>query len=256
MTANDEKFPWEEDAETPAASTATATTDAASEKPKKGKKAAKPAEAIAEQSADTTPVAAAQSRMDSNDDDGAEVSPFRGMDADTTLALQLPALPELDALLAERMEFDRQVEDAVVEEGDNVGRTPLEARAEVPSLLFLHYRRRVLIRELAPLARLFDAKNPKPADTKRRQHRDVVGTLIAREQGITGDRIESKLERLANGDPRHIAFCRHMDALEDKYYEARNAFVELQDLIRDREIGLQSYNSELRAGVRADAGQV
>lgn len=250
MTASNEKFPWEEGAEAPATSAATAT-DAAPSKAKKGKAAAKPADAPPAATDD------ASETENAGDDgsDGGEVSPFRGMDDETAASLQFPVFPDLDALLADRAQFDVQVEEAIGEEGENIGRTGLETRAEVASLTWLHYQRRILVRGMAPLARLFDGK-PKNADAKRKQHRQVIGTLIQREQRIEGEKIESKLERLANGDARHIAFCRHMDALEDKYYEARNAFLELGDLIRDREIGLQSYNSELRSGIRTDAGQV
>lgn len=172
--------------------------------------------------------------------------------------LNLPASDALDAILAEQQAFDRMVADSEFGEiaSGELGKTRLESRAEIPSLALLHHQRRVLVRALAPLSVLFEGKGQgSPADARRKQHRHMIATLIATEQGLDGDKLESKLERLANSDPRHVAFCGKLDDLRLRYYEGRNALIETMELIRDREESLRAYNAEVKAGL-AGAGQV
>jgi hypothetical protein len=167
----------------------------------------------------------------------------------------LPASDALDEILGESLRFDQAIEDGGEAGDDALGKTQLETRAEVPALTRLHHERRVLARALAPLAALFEGGQNPPAEAKRKQHRNVVATLIAAEQGIDGDKVESKLERLANADQRHIEFCDRLETLRIKYFLGKVALLEKTEEIRDREEAMRAYNAELRAGILG-GGQV
>lgn len=164
--------------------------------------------------------------------------------------LALPSVDALDEILSEQAAFDAMLREAGEFSDGELGKTALESRAEIPALARLHHHRRVLARALAPIAALFEGGRTPAVEAKRKQHRQVIGTLIAKEQGIAGDKQEARLERLANADPRHLAFCEHLDALRVKYYLGRVALLEVNEEIRDREQAQAIYNAELRAGLR------
>lgn len=163
----------------------------------------------------------------------------------------LPSIADLDAILGEQDAVDALIAEDPESADAHFGKTDLEARAHIPALERLHYERRKLSRALAPLAALFEGGQSAPADARRKQHRAVIGTLIAKEQGLEGDKIESKLERLANQDERHIRFCDELDQLRVRYIRGRIALMEINELIRDREEALRAYSREVAAGIGA-----
>lgn len=163
--------------------------------------------------------------------------------------LELPPTEGLDAILDEARLFDEQIEGAGEALDGAFDKTALEGRAEIPSLARLHHERRVLARQLAPMAALFEGGQTPPAEAKRKQHRALIATLIATEQKLDGDKLESKLERLANADERHITFCEALDHRRVAYYEGRIRLMELTEAIRDREESLRVYGKEIAAGV-------
>jgi hypothetical protein len=168
--------------------------------------------------------------------------------------VSLPGLDTLDAILDEQATLDRLYEEDPEFAAGETGKTPVEQRYEVPALAALHHRRRELARALAPLSALFEGKAPL-ADAKRKQHRHAIMSLVAGEQHITGDKVESKLERLANADKRHLAFCEHLETLHVKFTLGRVALMELNEEIRDREETLRLATAEVRAGLRNDQAQ-
>lgn len=169
--------------------------------------------------------------------------------------LLLPSSQSLDEILGDSLTFDNALIDSGEAYDGGLGKTSLEERAEIPSLTKLHHERRVLARALAPLAALFEGGQNPPAEAKRKQHRNVVATLIAGEQGIDGDKVETKLERLANSDKRHVQFCDELETLRVKYYLGKIELLAKTEEIRDREEAIRAYNAELRAGIHG-AGQV
>ena len=161
--------------------------------------------------------------------------------------LALPPVSTLESVLQEQRQFDALAERDPEFTSGQLGRTPLEIRAGIPSLVRLQHERRMLVRALAPLAALFEGGQEAPANAKRKQHRNVIATMIAKEQNLEGDKQEAKLERLANADSRHVKWCAELDVLRIQYKEALNAVVEKIELIRDRQESLRAYNAQLRA---------
>jgi hypothetical protein len=169
--------------------------------------------------------------------------------------ITLPPIDDLDLILGEQEQFDKACETEPEFNLGELGRTDLERRAEIPALAKLHHDRRVIARALAPIAALCEGGQNPPIEAKRKQHRHVVATLIAGEQGIDGEKQESRLERLANADPRHVDFCKDLDTIRVKYTLGRIALMEINEAIRDREESLRAYNAEIRSGLHG-AGQV
>lgn len=166
----------------------------------------------------------------------------------------LPSIATLDSILAEQDERDAFFDSDPESESEHFGKTALESRAAVPALVALHRRRRDIVRALAPLAALFEGGQTTSAEARRKQHRALVGTLIAGEMGLDGEKIESKLERLANADERHISFCDDLDALRIKYFRGKTVLLEINEEIRDREESLRVYGKEVAAGLHEPVG--
>lgn len=122
----------------------------------------------------------------------------------------------------------------------------LESRASVEALEALHAERRALLPRFATLAAKFKGGNSASADTKRKQHRALVAKRIL--AGWTGAKelSEAALERMANADVEHIAFCETMEREFTEYVLLEYRITEIQERIRNRETCLNVYNAEIR----------
>lgn len=147
-----------------------------------------------------------------------------------------------------------------------VAPTDRELRAEVPSLEWLHHRRRDLKKEWKPLEAMYGGSRGQGSfsDAERKRNRDKVATEIEKtlraqydemkERSETNKALvigdfkppsEAYLERLANAHPDHIAFCKKMKEEVERYLDLENEIDEIQEQIRSREIELYSYNKEI-----------
>jgi len=148
-------------------------------------------------------------------------------------------------------ELDEDV-DALERDGtaymEALARSELEERASATSLALLHHRRRLVLRELAPLAALFDGGQSPLADARRKQHRALVSreilyTMIGRGEPAPS---ETALERMANADGRHVRFVELLEAKRVRFVQLKNALSEIQEQIRNRELTLVAYSAEAR----------
>lgn len=137
----------------------------------------------------------------------------------------------------------------------------LEQRAEVASLEVLQYQRRELMREYAPLAGKFKGGATAGTDAARKRHRALVAKriLVEMEQawnakakpgviavGEFKPPAETALERMANADTEHIAYCDKLESDYTRFILLENDIQEINEKIRSREVELYSYNAELR----------
>ena len=122
----------------------------------------------------------------------------------------------------------------------------LENRASVESLESLHEERRKLLPRYAELAAKFKGGNSASADTKRKQHRALVAKRILANWGDEKPPAETALERMANADVEHIAFCEKMEREFTEYVLLEYRITEIQERIRNRETCLNVYNAEIR----------
>lgn len=138
---------------------------------------------------------------------------------------------------------------------------PLEFRAEVDSLDWLQAKRRELMKEYAPLAGKFKGGAVAGTDASRKRHRALVAKRILIEMrqaweakakpgiiavGEFKEPSETALERMANADTEHIAFCDQLEKDYTRFIVLENDIQELNEKIRSREVELYSYNAELR----------
>lgn len=147
-----------------------------------------------------------------------------------------------------------------------IGPTDREMRAEVPSLEWLHHRRRELKKEWNPLEAMYGGSRGQgsPSDAARKRHRDLIATQIEKALRAQHDELKARakndsslvigewkqpseayLERLANAHPDHIAQCQKMQKEVERLLELENKIDEIQEKIRTREIELYSYNKEI-----------
>lgn len=144
----------------------------------------------------------------------------------------------------------------------------LELRASVDSLEALQQRRRDLLKDYAPLAAKFKGGATAGTDASRKRHRALVAKRILVELRQAFDKgpqqVPSKktaglmvpavwvepaevgLERMANADTEHIAFCDKLEADYTRFILLENDIQEINEKIRSREVELYSYNAELR----------
>lgn len=137
----------------------------------------------------------------------------------------------------------------------------LELRASVDSLEMLQQRRRDLLKEYAPLAAKFKGGATAGTDASRKRHRALVAKriLVQMEQewaakakpgviavGEFKAPAETALERMANADTEHIAFCDKLESDYTRFILLENDIQEINEKIRSREVELYSYNAELR----------
>lgn len=122
----------------------------------------------------------------------------------------------------------------------------VESRADVESLEALQAERRTLLPRFTQLASKFKGGQSASADTKRKQHRALVSKRIEAEW--KGDKApsEAALERMANADVEHIAFCESIEREFTEYVLLEYRITEIQERIRNRETCLNVYNAELR----------
>lgn len=144
----------------------------------------------------------------------------------------------------------------------------LEHRAEVDSLEALQQRRRELLKDYAPLAAKFKGGATAGTDAARKRHRALVAKRIlvelhqAFEAGpkqvaskktaglmvpaVFDEPSEAALERMANADTEHIAYCDKLESEYTRYILLDNDIQEVNEKIRSREVELYCYNGELR----------
>jgi hypothetical protein len=125
--------------------------------------------------------------------------------------------------------------------------TSLESRADIDNLDELQSRRRALVKQYAPLAAKFRGGQVAGSDAARKRHRAMISNLILRDlrQGGEKDPSEAALERMANADERHVAFCK---GLEDEFADfimLENEIADVTEQVRNREECLRAYRAEL-----------
>ncbi len=124
--------------------------------------------------------------------------------------------------------------------------TALESRADVESLEAMQEERRGLIKRFTALGAKFRGGNSASADTKRKQHRALVSKRILAEWKGDKEPSEAALERMANADVEHIAFCDAIERDFTEYLLIEFRITEISERIRNRETCLNCYNSELK----------
>lgn len=125
----------------------------------------------------------------------------------------------------------------------------LESRAEVDSLEALQDERRQLLPRYATLAAKFKGGNSASADTKRKQHRALVMKRIRLNMELPKDGkepSEALLERLANADLEHIAYCDTMEREFTEYVLLDYKLTEIKERIESRTVELYCYNGEMK----------
>jgi hypothetical protein len=148
------------------------------------------------------------------------------------------------------------------------GPKALEERAEVDSLEALQQKRRDLMKEYAPLAGKFKGGATAGTDAARKRHRALVAKRILVElrqrfdagpqqvpskktaglmvPAVWAEPADVALERMANADTEHIAFCQQLEMDYVRFILLENDIQEINEKIRSREVELYSYNAELR----------
>jgi hypothetical protein len=121
-----------------------------------------------------------------------------------------------------------------------------ESRVGVDALESLHAQRRALVHEIAPLEALFGSGGDRWT-AKRRQHRDGIAKLIAASLP-DGQKAPSEawLDRMANADERHKAFCEEQEAKFPRWMWLKNELTEIDEKIANRELAIRAYCAELR----------
>jgi hypothetical protein len=123
---------------------------------------------------------------------------------------------------------------------------PVEDRAQVAALGDLHARRRALLATLAPLKALHGHNGL--YDDKRKQMLEamkVKARMMLTPMGGKGP-TDSAVEAHAYADQQYADFIDQgiLDRIE--YIRLANEATELEELIRDRELCLLVYNSEVK----------
>lgn len=123
--------------------------------------------------------------------------------------------------------------------------TDLEARAHVAALDELHSKRRDLLVEFAPLKAMHGAFGLYDARRKRLLEGLKVRTrerLTAANAKVTDAIVDAE----AHDDPSYSAWLD--DQLTDKvrYVQLEYEMDEISELVRNRELGLQIFNSEIK----------
>lgn len=122
----------------------------------------------------------------------------------------------------------------------------IEGRADVDSLEALQAERRALLPRFAQLAAKFRGGNSASADTKRKQHRALVGKRILAEWKGDKEPSEAALERMANADVEHIAFVEALERDFTEYVLLEYKLTEIKERIESRSVELYCYNAELK----------
>lgn len=122
---------------------------------------------------------------------------------------------------------------------------PVEDRADVLPLGDLHARRRALLGTLNPLKALHGHNGV--WDDKRKQLLEACKIrarmqLAEQQQKAT----EAMVEAMGYADPQYAAFIDSGIAERIEYLTLANELTEIEELIRDRELCLLVYNSEVK----------
>src|SRR5687767_10737995 len=81
-------------------------------------------------------------------------------------------------ILAEVDRYDEALDTDPEFYSGELARTELEGKADVEPLHKLHHQRRMILRELAPLAALFEGGQVPLVDARRKQHRALISRDI------------------------------------------------------------------------------
>ena len=123
--------------------------------------------------------------------------------------------------------------------------TELESRAGIRSLDALHAERRQLLTVLAPLKALhgpgdlWDAKRKQMLEALKVRHRLK---LLEQGQKVT----EGLVDSMAYADQQYLSFIDQGERDRIEYITLQNRYNELEELIRDRELAMLCYNSEVK----------
>lgn len=123
----------------------------------------------------------------------------------------------------------------------------IEERANVMPLGDLHERRRKLLTTLAPLKALHGHGGI--WDDKRKallEAMKVRARMTMAERNIKAT--DQSVEAAGYSDPQYEQFLDQGISDRIQYIMLANELTEIEELIRDRELGLAVYNSELRLG--------
>ena len=121
----------------------------------------------------------------------------------------------------------------------------IEDRADVVPLEALHAARRQLLITLAPLRALHGPFGC--WDDKRKQLVEALKVRARATLAETGQKTtEAMVEAEAYGDPQYLAFLDQAERDKIEYLMLANQLTEIEEKVRDRELCLQAYSSELR----------
>lgn len=137
------------------------------------------------------------------------------------------------------------VGDIALPEDYSFNLTALESRAETDSLSALHHRRRVVMRQLAPLKALHGSFGKWDA---RRKHllAAIALRVRARLEAKGGKVTDAIIDAEAHADPQYERVIDQGIAEAAEYFRLQTELDEIEERIRSREIALQAYNAELR----------
>lgn len=123
--------------------------------------------------------------------------------------------------------------------------TALEERADITSLEGLQHERRQLLREYAPLKALHG--NFGKFDNKRKALLEACKIRARLEMQQKGEKTtEAAVDALGHADQQYIDFIDQGIVGATRYVELETAVVEIEERIRNREICMLAYNSELK----------
>jgi hypothetical protein len=123
--------------------------------------------------------------------------------------------------------------------------TPLEARADLPSLEGLHVERRKLLPEYARLRALHGTSGK--WDAKRKALLEALKIRARMTATKAGEKVtEGYVDALAHADEQYEKFIDQSIADATRYVELETEISEIEERIRDREISLLAYNSEIK----------
>ncbi len=130
-----------------------------------------------------------------------------------------------------------------------IAKKAIEDRADIESLEYLQHERAQIVPRWAALGAKFKGGNGvASSDSLRKQNRAEIMNKIAVEkfgpEGVTKDRIESMLERLANADPRHIDFCEQLRKEFEEFLTLDVQMTEIAERIQSRNGELFAYAKE------------
>jgi hypothetical protein len=122
---------------------------------------------------------------------------------------------------------------------------PVEDRAQVAALGDLHARRRTLLTTLAPLKALHGHGGL--YDDKRKQLLEACKIRARMTLTDAGQKItEGMVDAMAYADEQYAAFIDSGITARIDYLTLANELTEIEELIRDRELCLLVYNSEVK----------